>query len=109
MDAMEGGFMAKAYACAFASPIRKVFYNVSIASLCVFVALFVGVTELAQILIQVLGLHGGVYGAVATSNVLVYTGYVIVVAFVITWAAALVIYKVRRIDESWGAEVDKVA
>ncbi len=109
MDTMDGAFMAKAYTWAFASPIRKVFYNMTITSLSVFVALFVGVIELAQILIHVLGLHGGVYGALATSNVLVYAGYVIVAAFVITWAAALVIYKVRRIDERWGAEVDKVA
>src|SRR5258708_842197 len=109
MDTMDGAFMAKAYTWAFASPIRKVFYNMTITSLSVFVALFVGVIELAQILIHVLGLHGGVYGALATSNVLVYTGYVIVVAFVITCAAALVIYKVRRLDESWRAELDKVA
>jgi len=109
MDTMDGAFMAKAYTWAFASPIRKVFYNMTITSLSVFVALFIGVIELTQILIQVLGLHGGIYSAIATSNMLVYAGYVIVAAFVITWAAALVIYRVRRIDERWGAIIDKVA
>ena len=109
MDTMDGAFMAKAYTWAFASPIRKVFYNMTITSLSVFVALFIGVIELTQILIQVLGLHGGIYSVIATSNVLVYAGYVIVAAFVITWAAALVIYRVRRIDERWGAIIDKVA
>jgi hypothetical protein len=34
---------------------------------------------------------------------------VIVAAFVVAWAGALVIYKVRRIDERWAATVDKVA
>jgi len=86
-----------------------VFYNMTITSLSVFVALFIGVIELTQILIQVLGLHGGIYSVIATSNMLVYAGYVIVAAFVITWAAALVIYRVRRIDERWGAIIDKVA
>ena len=81
----------------------------TITSLSVFVALFIGVIELTQILIQVLGLHGGIYSVIATSNMLVYAGYVIVAAFVITWAAALVIYRVRRIDERWGAIIDKVA
>jgi high-affinity nickel-transport protein len=109
MDTMDGAFMSKAYAWAFASPIRKVFYNLTITSLSVFVALFVGVIELVQILVQVTGLRGGVFDAVAKFNFLGVAGYVIVAAFVVTWAAALVIYKVRRIDERWGAAVDKVA
>jgi high-affinity nickel-transport protein len=109
MDTMDGAFMSKAYAWAFASPIRKVFYNLTITSLSVFVALFVGVIELVQILVQVTGLRGGVFDAVAKFNFLGVAGYVIVAAFVVTWAAALVIYKVRRIDERWGAAIDKVA
>jgi high-affinity nickel-transport protein len=109
MDTMDGAFMSKAYAWAFASPIRKVFYNLTITSLSVFVALFIGVIELVQILVQVTGLRGGVFDAVAKFNFLGVAGYVIVAAFVVTWAAALVIYKVRRIDERWGAAIDKVA
>jgi high-affinity nickel-transport protein len=109
MDTMDGAFMSKAYSWAFASPIRKVFYNLTVTSLSVFVALFVGVIELVQILVRVLGLRGGVFTAIVQSDVLLYAGYVIVAAFVVTWAAALVIYKVRRIDERWAAAVDKVA
>ena len=109
MDTMDGAFMAKAYSWAFASPIRKIFYNLTITSLSVFVALFVGVVELVQILVQVLGLRGGVFDAIARFNFLGVAGYVIVAVFVVTWAAALVVYKVRRIDERWSAAVDKVA
>ena len=109
MDTMDGAFMSKAYSWAFATPIRKVFYNLTVTSLSVFVALFVGVIELVQILVQVLGLRGGVFTFVAQTNVLLYAGYVIVAAFVVTWAGALVFYRVRRIDERWGAAVDKVA
>jgi nickel/cobalt transporter (NiCoT) family protein len=108
MDTMDGAFMSKAYSWAFATPIRKVFYNLTITSLSVFVALFIGVIEVGQILIQVLGLRGGPFDAAATSMLSV-AGYVIVAAFVVTWAVALVIYKVRRIDERWNAVVDKVA
>ena len=108
MDTMDGAFMSKAYSWAFATPIRKVFYNLTITSLSVFVALFIGVIEVVQILIQVLGLRGGPFDAAATSMLSV-AGYVIVAAFVVTWAIALVIYKVRRIDERWNAVVDKVA
>ena len=109
MDTADGAFMAKAYSWAFASPIRKVFYNLTITSLSVFVALFVGVVELAQILIQLLNLHGPVYAAIAGFDFIGKAGYVIVAAFALTWVAALVIYRVRRIDERWGAVVDRVA
>lgn len=49
------------------------------------------------------------FDAIARFNFLGVAGYVIVAVFVVTWAAALVIYKVRRIDERWSAAVDKVA
>jgi len=109
MDTTDGAFMAKAYSWAFASPIRKVYYNLTVTSLSVFVALFVGVVELVQILIQVLGLHGPMFDAIARFNFLGVAGYVIVAAFVVTWGVAFLIYKVRRIDERWGAAVDRVA
>jgi len=109
MDTTDGAFMSKAYSWAFASPIRKVFYNLTVTSLSVFVALFVGVVELAQILIQILGLHGAAFDAIANFDFIGKAGYVIVGAFVIAWAGAFAIYKVRRIDERWAALVDDVA
>jgi len=109
MDTADGAFMSHAYSWAFASPIRKVFYNLTVTSLSVFIALFVGFVELAQILIQILGLKGGAFGAIANFDFIGKAGYFIVAAFVVTWAGAFLIYKVRRIDERWGAAVDKVA
>ena len=109
MDTIDGAFMSKAYSWAFTSPIRKVFYNLTVTSLSVFVALFVGVIELVQILIQAFHLRGGVFDWVARFNFVGAAGYVIVVAFVVAWACAFAIYKVRRIDERWSAMVDKVA
>ena len=109
MDTMDGAFMSKAYSWAFASPIRRVFYNLTVTSLSVFVALFVGIAELTQILIQAAGLRGPVFQGVTSFDVVGKMGYVIVAAFLITWAAAFVIYKVRRIDERWSEAVDKVA
>jgi high-affinity nickel-transport protein len=109
MDTMDGAFMSHAYSWAFASPIRKVFYNLTVTSLSVFVALFVGVVELAQVMIDAFGLRGPVFNGIASFDLVGKLGYVIVAAFVVTWAAAFVIYKVRRIDERWSAAVDKVA
>jgi nickel/cobalt transporter (NiCoT) family protein len=109
MDTADGAFMAKAYSWAFASPIRKVFYNLTMTSLSVFVALFVGVTELVQILIQAFNLKGGIFSAISGFDLLGRAGLMIVAAFILAWTAALVIYKARRIDERWAAMVDKVA
>jgi len=109
MDTTDGAFMSKAYSWAFASPIRKVFYNLTVTALSVFVALFVGVVELAQILIQILRLHGPVFQAIASFDFIGKAGYVIVAAFVVTWVGAYAIFKVRRIDERWAALVDDVA
>src|SRR5438270_7823429 len=109
MDTADGAFMSNAYSWAFASPIRKVFYNLTVTALSVFVALFVGVVELAQVLIQILHLHGGVFDAIASFDFIGQAGYVIVAAFIITWVGAFAIYKWRRIDERWAALVDKVA
>jgi high-affinity nickel-transport protein len=109
MDTADGAFMSNAYAWAFASPIRKVFYNLTVTALSVFVALFVGIVELTQILIRLLDLRGPVFGAIASFDFIGKAGYVIVAAFVVAWLGAFVIYKVRRIDERWAALVDDVA
>jgi high-affinity nickel-transport protein len=109
MDTADGAFMAKAYSWAFTSPIRKVFYNLTMTSLSVFVALFVGVLELMQVLIHAFDLKGGVFGAISGFDLVGRAGYFIVAAFVLAWAAALLIFKVRRIDERWASRVDKVA
>ncbi len=109
MDTADGAFMAKAYSWAFTSPIRKVFYNLTMTSLSVFVALFVGSIEIIQALIQAFDLKGGVFGAIAAFDLVGRAGYFIVAAFVLAWVAALLIYKARRIDERWSERVRRVA
>src|ERR1700694_224583 len=109
MDTADGAFMAKAYSWAFTSPIRKVFYNLTMTSLSVFVALFIGAIEIMQALIQAFALRGGMFGAIAGFDLVGRAGYFIVAAFVLAWVAALLIYKARRIDERWASLVDRVA
>jgi len=101
MDTTDGAFMSKAYAWAFSNPIRKVFYNMTVTALSVFVALFVGAVELGQLLIGQLGLKGGIYDAIGALS-FGSLGFVIVGAFAFTWAAAFTIFKVRRVEERWG-------
>ena len=105
MDTLDGAFMAKAYNWAFSNPVRKVFYNLTVTGLSVFVALFVGAVEVAQIVVRVAGLHGSVFAAVANLNFAA-LGVFIVAAFVLTWVAAFAIFKLRRVEERWTALVE---
>ena len=89
MDTADGVFMAKAYDWAFSSPVRKVFYNLTVTALSVTVALGIGTVELVQVLVGGVSLDFEVLG------------YVIVGLFVITWATATLIWKLRRIEERW--------
>jgi high-affinity nickel-transport protein len=100
MDTADGAFMSKAYSWAFSNPIRKVFYNLTVTALSVFVALFVGTVELSQILVRILNLQGGVFSFITNLDFGV-LGFVIVAAFVVTWATAFAVFKVRRVEERW--------
>jgi high-affinity nickel-transport protein len=100
MDTTDGAFMAKAYSWAFSSPVRKLFYNLTMTGLSVFVALFVGGVEVAQLLIDLLGLRGGVFEAIAELD-FGNMGFVIVGAFIVAWIAAFTLFKTRRGEERW--------
>jgi high-affinity nickel-transport protein len=109
MDTADGAFMAKAYSWAFTSPIRKVFYNLTMTSLSVLVALFIGTIEIMQVAIKAFDLKGGVFEAIAAFDLVGRAGYFVVAAFVLAWVAALLVYKARRIDERWSEKVSRVA
>jgi len=102
MDTADGAFMSQAYSWAFSNPVRKVFYNLTVTALSVFVALFVGLFELSQLLIQQLNLRGGVWDAIGGMDLGV-MGFVIVGAFIVTWAGALLIYRGLHIEERWSS------
>ena len=106
MDTLDGAFMAKAYGWAFSNPVRKVFYNLTVTGLSVFVALFVGGVEVAQLLVQILKLQGGVFDAIAGLD-FANLGFVIVGAFVLVWAGSFAVFKVRRVEERWSAMVER--
>jgi high-affinity nickel-transport protein len=99
-DAADGCFMNFAYDWAFARPVRKVFYNLTITGLSVFVAVFVGVIELLGLLVQDSGLRGAGWAWLANFNINT-AGYVIVGVFVVTWAVALAVWRFGKIEQKW--------
>jgi high-affinity nickel-transport protein len=100
MDTADGAFMSLAYDWAFSRPIRKVYYNLTVTSLSVAVALFVGTVELLQVLTPRIGLNGGIWDSIQTVS-FSFLGYVIVGMFVVTWATSYLIWKTQRIEERW--------
>src|SRR5579859_4751235 len=99
-DTADGCFMNFAYDWAFAKPVRKVYYNMTITGLSVFVAVFIGATELLGLLGQDGGLNGSVWSFFENFNVNT-AGFVIVGVFVVTWIIALAIWRFGRIEQKW--------
>jgi len=99
-DTMDGCFMNFAYDWAFAKPIRKIYYNLTITGLSVFIAFFVGTIEILGLVAQYAGLNSGFWGWLQNFNINK-AGFVIVVMFVATWAVALAIWRYGNIEEKW--------
>ncbi len=100
LDTIDGSFMNFAYGWAFSRPVRKVYYNLIITGLSVAVAAFIGTVELLSILGTELGLTGGVWDLTANFNIN-QAGYFIVGIFVVTWIAALAIWRFGRVEARW--------
>jgi high-affinity nickel-transport protein len=99
-DTIDGCFMNFAYDWAFAQPIRKVYYNLTITGLSIFVAIFIGTVELVGLLAQDGHLTGPVWSFVEGFNINT-AGFAIVGLFVVTWAVAMAIWHFGRIEQKW--------
>jgi nickel/cobalt transporter (NiCoT) family protein len=87
MDTADGAFMSQAYGWAFSNPVRRIYYNLTVTSLSVLVALAIGTIELLQVTV---GLRAPDLGPI---------GVLVVLLFVGTGAIALLYSKVRRVDD----------
>ncbi|MCL4544443.1 MAG: HoxN/HupN/NixA family nickel/cobalt transporter [Chloroflexi bacterium] len=105
MDTTDGAFMAKAYSWAFSHPLRKVIYNLTVTSLSVFVALFIGVVELLQVLSSQLNWSGTFWTLVKALNFNV-MGFIIVLAFICAWIVAMLLWKAQRVEHVQFAGLD---
>jgi nickel/cobalt transporter (NiCoT) family protein len=99
-DTADGCFMNFAYDWAFARPVRKVYYNLTITGLSIFVAFFIGTVELLGLLSQEFSLSGSFWTFMQSFNINK-AGYVIVAVFVVVWVIALAIWKFGNIEQKW--------
>jgi nickel/cobalt transporter (NiCoT) family protein len=99
-DTADGCFMNFAYDWAFARPVRKVYYNLTITGLSIFVAVFIGAIELLGLLAQDTNLNGSFWGFLETFNINT-AGFFVVGVFVVTWIVALAVWHFGRIEQKW--------
>jgi high-affinity nickel-transport protein len=102
LDTLDGCFMNYAYGWAFSRPVRKVFYNLTVTTLSVIVAVAIGSIELLGLVSEKARLSGGFWdwvGAIDLNTL----GFAIVGLFVLTWVAALAIWHFGRLEERWSA------
>ncbi|HVB44759.1 MAG TPA: HoxN/HupN/NixA family nickel/cobalt transporter [Streptosporangiaceae bacterium] len=103
-DTADGCFMNFAYDWAFARPVRKVYYNLIITGLSIFVAFFIGTVEILGLVGQEAHLTGGFWHFMSGFNINK-AGFVIVGIFVVTWVAALAIWRLGKIEQRWDTSI----
>jgi high-affinity nickel-transport protein len=106
MDTADGAFMTHAYGWAFATPVRKVYYNISVTSLSVAIAWMVGGVELLQVLAAKLSLHGAFWRLLESLD-LGRLGYLVVALFVLTWLLSITLWKTRRFEQRWSSLLER--
>jgi high-affinity nickel-transport protein len=102
MDTTDSVLMLGAYGWAFAKPIRKLYYNLTITAVSVVVAVVVGGLETLNLIGDQLGLTdgGGFWGAIGAINDNFGTlGYLIVGIFIVAWLVSVIVYRLKRYDE----------
>jgi nickel/cobalt transporter (NiCoT) family protein len=104
MDTIDGVFMTAAYDWALAKPVRKIFYNITMTSISIAVALVIGTIELVGVLADKAHITSGPLAAIGGIS-LDYAGYAIVALFVLAWLVAAIVWRFGRVEERWSADL----
>jgi high-affinity nickel-transport protein len=104
MDTIDGVFMNAAYGWAFAKPVRKVFYNITITSISVAVALIIGTVELIGVFVKQANITSGPLAAIGDIP-LDYAGYGIVLLFLAAWLVAIAVWHLGHVEQRWSASM----
>jgi high-affinity nickel-transport protein len=105
VDTTDGVLMLGAYGWAYRNPMRKLFYNLTITSVSVLVALVVGGIETLGLIAGQFQLHGVFWNAISDLNGnFGALGYGILALFVASWGVSYLIYRFKRYDLNPGLD-----
>jgi len=99
VDTADSILMVGAYGWAFVQPLRKLWYNLTITAASVVVAMLIGGMEALGLLVDRLGLEGGLWSVVADLNSdLANFGFAVVGIFAAALAGSATIYRWKGYD-----------
>ncbi|HVW80265.1 MAG TPA: HoxN/HupN/NixA family nickel/cobalt transporter [Mycobacteriales bacterium] len=101
-DTLDGCFMNFAYGWAFATPVRKIYYNITITGLSVMAAFVIGTIEILGLLQSEFSLDDPFMRFMASFNINT-AGFVVVGLFVAVWAVALAVWHFGDVEGRWQA------
>lgn len=104
LDTTDGAFMNRAYGWAFDRPVRKVYYNMTVTTMSVVIAVTVGAIEIIEVIASAAGVTSGPLGWIAGLD-LNFVGFAVVGLFVLAWAVSLGIWRIGRVEERWSARL----
>jgi len=102
IDTTDSILMLGAYGWGFMKPMRKLFYNITITSVSVLVAIVVGSLETLGLIQGQYNLTGWFWDPIATLNgdsAFGILGYGIIGIFVLAWIVSASVYKFKRYDD----------
>jgi len=100
LDTIDGSFMNFAYGWAFARPVRKVYYNITITGLSVAVAMIIGTIEILGLVANEAHFGGAFWRQMATFNINI-AGIIIAGMFLFVWIVALLLWRFGQIEQRW--------
>jgi nickel/cobalt transporter (NiCoT) family protein len=102
IDTTDSILMLGAYGWAFMKPIRKLFYNITITSVSVLVAILIGGLETLGLIQSEFNLTGWFWdkiGALNGDSAFGILGFIIIGIFILAWIVSVSVYKIKRYDE----------
>jgi high-affinity nickel-transport protein len=99
IDSTDSVLMLGAYGWAFVKPLRKLYYNITITSVSIVMALLVGGIEALGLIGDRFNMKGAFWDVVGSLNGNFGSiGFVIIGVFIAAWVISAVIYRVRGYD-----------
>ncbi len=98
-DTTDGVTMRFAYGWAFLTPLKKIYYNLTVTVMSVLVAFVIGGIELVQVLGTELNLSSGFWNWFENLDFEA-MGFAIVAVFVVTWVSAYGIWRYKKYDQN---------
>ena len=96
VDTADSMLMVGAYGWAFVDPLRKLWYNLTITAASVLVAVLIGGIEALGLIVDQLGLEGGIWRVISRLNdSLTGFGFAVIGIFALCWVVSAAVYRVK--------------